>query len=852
MRSYSAAFTAERGKASTSPIYVLEVEWGGGIGTKYYSDVAYAPGGGVTVTEAIANLSDFTSALAEEKGQISDISISLLDPSRTIFGYADSVAVQACKCTLYQQFAALAWAQKEKIYSGIVRGIKWSESDFSTVLDITDRLSWYNRELGYVADKSIFSEIGKEDENRVFPIVIGRCERVPAVLIDKGPETTLSVGLLSLDQTPVPTDHDTVVEDSREFAQDSALDLWIGLEKVTGSFHGRKLNLTARERTILTTTTTAASTSADNFICSNMTPAGFFWVGLRVEIAVSWGGGPAYIDHKIIWYRSADRYYKDQMNGWFTNHTIPSGTAINRIYGPGYQKPMGTRVRAYQTEYNWALCQEAVQHIERVEMRGEAFYTVENSESAQRGIKSWLTIPEDWYSIGTEIWGGPHYTILTMGFLPDWNPEAGFEGNQIYADIVGSKSNDGNSYNPAGLIKKLCVAHLGFESTDFDSVSYNAAVTKTDWMRIGFYLDSVMRGLDLIYDIAFQCRLSLHWEQGILHFKYLENERGGVTWTATDNIRELGFFEIEEEDSESMCTRVQYTWREAGEEKKREIVNTAAELVYPKKVKQLNLWCHNKEAYATSIAKFYLNRWSHLYRKARFRTFLNRIEAERGDWITMTFTGLLTSQPAEILSVKQVPGSGQSGQIDLLEIEARIPIEYGCGSSCESTGESGCDDGCELHCMTGTEVACNYSCESLVQEPCQLVCVTQCQMQAVSCTATCQTACQTACELQGQETGCDSTGTEGCATCEGDETCGSCITTEEIAPCEGGCGELCGNCESCETTCQACQTACQATCEVCEFGGCTDCTEGGCSACETLCQTSCQLCEFGGCADLPS
>lgn len=869
----------EKNKQSTTPINILKIEFGGAIGTKYYADRNITVGSVIAIGKVIS-WGGFSKEKKDTEGTISSFSIEFSDTDRIIWDYGNTIEIQEKSATLFQHFEGNLEADLEEIYIGIIRAIIWEESEARVTLEIVEKTSFWDIELGQVADKENFPDIATSQKNTSLPVVIGKVEKVQSVLIETGKETRLSIPLISyLFQKAQfdPNSIDTVVDEGKEFAQNIPLDLWVGTEYVKGSFSGRKLTITERERTVISSTTTAVSTKMNNLVCDLLVPVGSHWLGLFFLIDIPhdlqiWINSPTTMKRLCSLYKSPDEYFFTQSNGWFPNYLITLNCTF-LVYGPAVAREKGTQVLEYRTSYTWCFNYGNVSLIEHVVVKGDLTER-EVDVPGQRpiaGIETWLEIQKDLYSLN---YNDNSYTVkplstLTMGFLPAWNPTSNYKDNVLHADVTGllgevGDSPSGNVYNPAALIKKICLTYMGMTSADIDTTSYNQACTDVDWLHISFSSNSLHRGLDFIYDIAFQCRLSLFWEQGKLHFKYLQDSLGISIATIEDTDRKMDSYIEEEESSEEVITRVIVKWKEGEKEKQKELINTNAELTFQKKIKTLDFWAHNKEAYAVGIAYFYLYRWSSVYKRVKFSTFLSSLEVERGDWVTLNFTDFQVVQKVEVLRIGHKPGSGTNESIDLIEIEGRIPLKTGCSGNCELYTELFCDASCEFECQTTEELDCSYACEENTQEACDLVCVTFCQVKAVTCQHQCQLDCQSNCRLDCQE-GCELEEQE----CSLDCTTG--CTTGCTADCESSCQMQCTetcelNCQgtSCMTSCESagCEAECELVCEelcmwgcqqsyeysdpgclyACEFSCQSPCTVG----CEHMCQITCtSVCECG-------
>ena len=842
MKILTANTTTEKNKQSTTPILICKVEYEGSIGTKYYSDRELVVGA-ITLLNRIISWGTLTTKLITGIGTLNSLNIQLSDMDREIWGYSEDIEIQGKNITIYQYFEDLIEADFLGLFFGIIRGIKWLEKDSSIIIEIVEKATLFNLPISQQAVTNIFPNVDKTQENEHLPIIIGKVEKVKSILIETGKQTLLSVPLKNLNYQDDPSYVETVVENSKEFSQNTYQNLWIGGELVWGELIGRKLVITERAKIITDGHTTGDSNEVNSLKCNSLVPSGSHWVALTFKIATPGGSASPFIYRYSKIFRPPDEYFFNLVSDWFPLYRIYAGVHFY-IYGEAVQKEAGSIVMEYQTSYTWCFNHGITTELKNVVVRG----SVQEEEQAIDGIETWLSFDDSFYSVNMNnvSYNVTPLTTLEMGFLPKWNRNSNFKDNILYADVtglLGTDSPSGNEYNPASLIKKICITYIGMVEADIDNNSYLQAVTDTDWIKLSFCIQAEMKGMDLIYDIAFQSRLSLFWEEGKLHFLYIVDNIKTPIATITDSKRKISNFEQEEENTEDTITRVTVSWIEKGETKTQELTNTELELTLPKNTRALNFWCHNKEAYAIGIAHFYLQKWGRVYTRISFSTFLTSLEVEVGDWVTLDFPNFFsTNQEMKIIALHLLPGSGTFEDINEVEIEGIVPVRAGCTGTCQTyTQEEGCDISCQEVCQNTGQVDCNYICETVTQEPCDLICVTLCQFSDISCSDACMSDCQTACQ------------TETCQlTCQ--DTCQ--LVCQDI--CQIDCQIVCefpenyGCTESCTTVCQTtCQTYCELQCQTDEMvWTCTESCEsactGGCQDCCTeTCEWTCQnICEY--------
>ena len=828
MRSLTAAAIAKKNAATATPINILKVEFGGAIGTKYYSDRTLAAP--VSAEGRVLSWGSLSQEVIEDAGALGDVTISLIDTDLVLLGYLRSQEVQKKPCTIYQWFDGLTWGVDEIIlFQGHLKSPTWVEDPPSLSIVIESTQTYYeSATIGTEATKDIFPAIRKEDEGKILPLVWGKAERLVPVKVIDAKRTTLAIPMSNSAST-------TVVTDSRDFVQGQLYDLLIGTEYVRGSFDGGKLTLVQRGRVLSFGWTTANQPNIVTFRAT-LTPQGPSWIGFKIRFVF-----PSYsVERQITNFTAPDIYGIDL---WAT---VPAFTYYE-IYGEQKAHDAGVEVYEKISSHVWIVNDAPSTSVDFLEMESSVILEGNGLSNKLKDLSQIAKLLESYYTVNLNdaTWAGTighNVTSISMTFDPRYLPNTPYSG-EILATLTGI-----NATNPVDVIVDAG-QRFGMATGDFDATTKASVTTLASWITFGFAI-AERKGKEFLYDLAFQARISLLWESGKVYFKYLENKTGSsVATIAGERIQDS--LEITPQSSEKIYNQVVSEFYERGI--RRDIVaedSTSIAAIGEQK-KEISLHAHRFRSTAVAIAAFWLRRWANIYENVRLRTFLTGLEFQRYDWVTINTLGY-SSQPAEILAIEHV--SGDRENIDKIEIVARVPKFAGCASSCEAYEETGCASTCEQACQTGNENSCGYACETASQAPCSISCVTTCEMECTDyiqtvrpCTSTCETSCRNRCET-GATTG----------------SCIGCQATCQVSACEVSCVVACegGTCQVyCETitqtTCNShCQvypqtSACATSCEQgCQTGGCeaSACQTGGCEA--TACQIGCENTSCTACCEI--
>lgn len=904
MRELTGDTLTERAKTSTAPINILKIEWGGEVGTKWYSDRVLAS---PVVTEArVVDWASIDSRLQEDRpvAPVSDLHVTLSDTDHVIQGYLDEVDVERTRVILYQHFEGLVLTDMVPLMVGMIDSpVRWSEDRQECGIDITDVAATNEQTIGNLATRAVFNKVAESDEGVVLPIVYGRVMRSKCVHVLAGAKTRLVRGMTTTDTT-------FYVEDGALFPQGTPIVIRIGYEEMLGSMNGNVFSITERQRIIVESLTTGLAPSILHVVCNNLGFANEALTGRWIQVYVT--GVPPIVSgwetRLILSYNSSNGWIRIN---WPFQHqvgmfwTVPSNVPI-KIRSPLQAHDIGDEVLEVVDKYVWIVSDRPSKTVRLVEGWGllkEEQATGTGAVYSER--ETFVPLDPLFYTVDhndtTTFPGlGRAVTTISMVMAPSEIPDQYFRRDDLWADVSGvDEWGDGSGSvleNPVDILEDLIETELGLTlGTDTDAASFASVKASASMLKMGFTFRHQRNVIEVLGDLCFQGRMVLRWEAGVAKLIWLENKAGSSVATIDVNEYELDSLALGRGAYENLATEITAGWEQRSEVKSVTVTNATAEVEFGRRVREINLWAYHDEVFVDHIANFWLDRMSRVYDTISLTTFLTTLEVERGDWVTFDIpTYVANAQRGQIIHVLHVPGSGRDQKPDRIELTARLPVAGGCATTCEMTCEMGsCESNCEWFCqsdcqtscesndcesdacMVGCQVYCTLECQATCQSTCQLVC-------QVSCTVGCQMPCQLGCET-GCETSCeDPCETEGCqegnceTTCESDacefecqEGCTAVCTASCTADCQlasqGECGYSCEtvcttDCQTpCQASCQsiACQWSCQSECvmdcqDLCQTTEESDCSEacmvscqGGMGACQSSCQSACEdmMCE---------
>jgi len=862
-RQLTAAAQTQSQSGSTTPINIVKIEFGGSVGTKFYSDRPLGDADASSALDADARVvrwGRISSVLAEQTASaVGDCTLELSDPDGTLKGYFDAVEFQRKRVTVYQYFGELDESDLAPLLVGMIDApIRWIRSEALLRFDVTDISSFHRITVGHVATRDILPLVSERDENAVLPLVFGKVKRSEAVSAQAGPVAILVRACTSADDL-------LFVDDASRFPQNQSIQIRVDHELIEGYFSGNTFHVTARGVDLIPSSYTTRQVDIHEIEDDTLTGEENEYVPYYIRI-----DDPGSSTHyRPIWYYSAELHrlgftYGIVYDGDYW--AVPEGTEY-AITSWARRHRAGSEVYYVQNSYVYILNDAPSKAVHRVEGYGRVFdeEVLDDDEKNQLDIEGYVPIDPNLYIVNlndTTSFPDLDRAVTTLTFK--CNPKefyARLRDNRLWADIDGIEDEgDGSGAlveNPAEIIRTFLIRWVGLDEGDMDGDSFDDAGDALEGFKMAFALTRQCDALHLCADLAFQARCALLWEDGIAKLTVLRNRVGTAALTVgAAHLAENGL-EIGRRDINDLASEVTARYHYAQETRAVMLRDDAVEAAFGRRVRVLELWAYADRRMAVSIARFWLSRWKYLFEEVRLSTFLPALKLQRNDTVELDMSEHFTaSQKATVCEVIHQPGSGEPEVMDKVTLGLRLPIVAGCDSTCETECESSGESGCLLACEIEAESGC-WQCETQCEALCELACTTEAELHCIvadtgggfpggcgGCETSCETGCETSCE-----TGCEVACEVGCeVACEsGCET--SCETACEIS-CETGCELSCeSGCEvSCETSCEiACETGCEVSCETsCEIACETGCEISCEVACEVTCETGCEVsCEAG-------
>jgi hypothetical protein len=248
-RTFTANFLTQAKSKSALPYQVLELDWGGATGTRYYldrptnsfltNDGKRVPLTGVDANVMVLQWPSVSLALKEGAvGATEQTQVTLDDANGAITAILNSEERQRRIVRVWRMFddPSCQWGRDNAlILAGCLRPFDWTAKDNQLVLSIGDLGPLLAKSISCTATASVFPNIPNDYQDRNIPLAWGNAQRVEAVLVERPWETHITQNTDGSDPVTV-----TIADDPVDLGLDgtgaTSYQAYLGLDAVSVTF----------------------------------------------------------------------------------------------------------------------------------------------------------------------------------------------------------------------------------------------------------------------------------------------------------------------------------------------------------------------------------------------------------------------------------------------------------------------------------------------------------------------------------------------------------------------------------------------------------------------------------------
>jgi hypothetical protein len=711
----SAGLDAIAQKRGTEPLLIIEVEWADGVATSYADRTIGDIQGKIL---QVGNLSNVVDVVNSNNSQ--ELSIILDDTDGTIKGIFDSQDVHQRTVRVYQWFHGLDIADKFLLFSGKVSSpVSWSESDRTFSFSIVSQIE--DKEFGFSAEEGEFPFVPKDLVGKPWPVIFGLCLDVPALQVNKAVSgsTLCGVGILSGEALHNAVDSggtDCSLGTSLAMMQQQISFLNVCANVWSGVDNAKADELISQANDIRASLTASVNSKALQLICAAQQRA------KKVNDAKNNGlgcnpvrilGGEDFPQNTTLTLNINGGIFVGHMNGdVFTitsrRHAENDAKAESLFDGieasqcetptplskfdfqmvvpPGRGDNSGSTIRRHGfvicntpqksrpstpqvAQHFWADAgsrvvlgqDEPITYIASITpgtvLAVKAFKTL-------NGERKLVNVPNDLWVQQQTVYG----TITAQEVVLD-KPlssivDQGWE-DDIYVTFDSTIGPD--------TVEILEWIIDNYTDLDYDTTSFDSVRVKLEPFPSNFPVLDRRNTVDLIRDIAFQARCAVWLSNGVFFLKYLPEEPDSDATITVSDI-EPGTVEVGLTATEDIVTKMVVTWHLSwADEKPPTIVLRNNEDKYGVKKGDFDWFIYNQPDIVLKAATFWLIRKSNTWKRMRFSSFLNLLNIETFDTVTLDVPGYVASSAVKAV-VEQADYDSDNNTISF---ECLVPVRVG-------------------------------------------------------------------------------------------------------------------------------------------------------------------------------
>lgn len=629
--------TEAQNKASTpygtETSVIIEVQWGGSFGTKYYAEKTFTIG----TKQCLGSILDIGSLVSQIKvsssAQISSIDFSLDDLDGSLKSILNTKVAYRVPCIAYLYFVGVEEADLIVLYRGYINKSTWDES--KRVCDFSCDSILEDKEIGFALSDGDYSS---DVLDKAWPLCFGIARRVPAVFLN--PATSAKV------TTPFNEESTSFkVDSSEEFDQGEPITISVSGIWIRGVFEGDTFTINEINLPKFASLDIAARDLADadnidsnvfwladstNYIAGNYVlivtgttySSNFCYkqVGAKCWFQGSWREGEfagmtqedtGFLvgpTSKIMEVCGLPRRSWPNINNGITNYYFKSGETIY------LNTNLGT--------YNIVCCTPTTSIKEVL-----AYRNIE-------GRQELTAVPSSYYTkfLNTAVEGQVCTYIRLIKPLTERIGEK-WDSNELYVTVESSIGP-----NAVDIIQYLIET---YSDMTVDLTSFNAIALLLENYPANFAIFDKDNLLSVIEDIAWQARCALRYEGTKVYIQYLSLEPDSELTIGESGIL-LDTMAISFSDSENLVTKVTARWQPNYTTPEHKIVKVGNIDLYGTREDEWQITIFNKKSLVEKTVDFWFNRVSNLWKNVSFITPVDTIKLDSFDCITLDSSHIST------------------------------------------------------------------------------------------------------------------------------------------------------------------------------------------------------------------
>jgi len=733
MRNISAAGLAKLAQRhGNEPITVIEVDWVDGA-PSVYADRAVG-----TIPGRIIEVGDLDNVVnVSNSGGSQELAVTLDDTDGTIKAIMDAHDVHKRTCRVYQYFAGLDLADKFLLFSGKVSSpITWSERDRTVKFSILSQLE--DKEIGFSAEEGQFPYLPADMVGKAWPMIFGKVVNCPTLQVNKAVTGTTLTGVgilsgmdlwaslsdgaddsqyvLSLHTLLIHRNHlkkvkecwappfrpavdakkaadlqvqinslneqimDAVARQSKQracalarrqqqideanakglgenpirilggedFPQGRTITVNINGGLFTGHFEGDKFHVQSRQHPVDETTAADAyaQKTEEPAVCLEPTQVSYYHYESEVPKGCGDNWGDKIIDQGVV----------------ITNTSATVNQMDTEPVAQQFWADPGASVKI--------ASDEPITYIVSIVPGTVLAVKAYKQLTGQRRL---VDVPTDLYTVTNRTYGSVTAVEIVVNKPLSTITDEGWS-DDLYVTFASSVGPD-----TVEILKYLISRYTGLT---LDAASFNHVQQKLQRFPANFPILQRKNTIEVLQEIAFQARCAIWLSNGVFYLKYLPEEPTPVgTINASDIDAERGI-EVELTRTEDIVTTMTVRWRlswadvsdQPKDKAEKTIILRHKVAQYGTQEQEYDWYIYNQPDIVYKCATFWLIRKSKTWKRVKFKTFLNKLNLETFDAVTLDFDQPYVANGPVVAIVEKASYNSAENCVDF---ECLVPVMAG-------------------------------------------------------------------------------------------------------------------------------------------------------------------------------
>lgn len=280
------------------------------------------------------------------------------------------------------------------------------------------------------------------------------------------------------------------------------------------------------------------------------------------------------------------------------------------------------------------------------------------------GNRMMMPVPGSYYQVVYEDYGGGVRATIIRAYRPLSSYDEGWE-DEIFCDLQ----------SPVGpnMADIMIWIIQNYTKHTYDPHTFNHFRVLQQPYPADFALLERKNVIELLEDMAFQCRSAIWYNNGVFYVRYLSEEPAPVTNIFDDDI-ESTTLEMSATPTEEIVTKLNATWHPDMEIAPYRIIFRHNIAKYGTQQEDYEWFIYNRQSLVEKSLQFWMIRKSNSWKKIKFSTFLHKLFLETYDMINIHLTGDPVATGPIIGMVESVQYDSDNQRLD---VTAWIPVRWG-------------------------------------------------------------------------------------------------------------------------------------------------------------------------------